>query len=354
MYRYCLLPMILLISFSSIFMDVLQAAEVDEPKLPEWVQNLPFEEGSLHGVGQAPTHLGPAAAHYARSLAYGAIASQINVSIDQESNISTASMTMIASGINEQGELTNDDFTKTTDDFLQKMTTKTAVPFLPGAKIVEQATVGDYVYVLVRMPKTNFEKAARAKIEQLDRLISESIDAMPADQAGIRIMRRGYQASIERQSLVLVASGFDIQLPPPPVEPETIAARSGLLIEPLSFRLNGAERFPALAEAVRDAADELGISIAEDGAPARFEFKLKGRERVREQAGWQRAAVSATIVVTHLPTRLSLGQIKHEEDQASTISREDALSRAYDRLNDPIYDEIVERLFSLIARSDVK
>ena len=86
----------------------------------------------------------------------------------------------------------------------------------------------------------------------------------------------------------------------------------------------------------------------------RFEFKLKGREQVREQAGWQRAAVTATITLTHLPSRLSLGHIKHDEDQASTVSKEDAVARAYSRLSDPIYDELVARVFSLIAKSDVK
>ena len=36
-------------------------------------------------------------------------------------------MTMIASGVDEQGALSNDEYTKTTDDYLQKMTTKTAI-----------------------------------------------------------------------------------------------------------------------------------------------------------------------------------------------------------------------------------
>ena len=350
----CIVMLAPLLALGSLHAEEPTSLELTTQPLPKWVTTLPYEDGVLHGLGQAPLSLGPAATHYARSLAWGAIASQINVAIEQESELSTATLTMIASGIDDEGALKNNDYNLSTHEFLQKMSAKTAVPFLPGATVVKQVTMDEVVYVLVRMPKANFEQAARAKVKAIDRLLSDSTTVEPTDREGIRLMRRAYQASIERQSLVLMATAMNVTLPPPPVEGAAIAAHSGLLIEPLSFRLSGADRYPELAEVVRDAADALGITIAEKGAPARFEFKLKGREWVREQAGWQRAAVSATIVVTHLPSRLSLGHIKHQEDQASTISAKDALARAYARLKDPIYDEIVERLFKLIARSDAK
>ena len=66
------------------------ASESEEVSLPDWAQNMPYEDGVLHGIGQAPLSLGAAANHYARSLAFGAIASQINVAIEQESELSTA------------------------------------------------------------------------------------------------------------------------------------------------------------------------------------------------------------------------------------------------------------------------
>ena len=321
--------------------------------LPDWVTTLPTEEGVLFGLGQAPANLGPSAHQFARNLAFGAIASQINVSIEQESELSNASLAMVASGVDEEGNLADRDYTEQTDNFLQKMKAKTAIPFLPGALVVEQQQIGDQIYVLARMPKDNFEKAALAKVADIDRLLTEAQAATPNDQTGIRLMRRAYKASVERQSLAVLAAAMSFELPDAPTDAGEIADRSGLLIEPLSFRVSGGEKYPALAETARAAADELGLSIAEDGGPARFEFKIVSRESVREMAGWQRATVNASIRVIHVPSGQALGQIKRKEDQASTVSEEEALNRAYDRLNDPIHEAIVARLFTLLARSEV-
>ena len=83
---------------------------------------------------------------------------------------------------------------------------------------MQQATVGDNLYVLVRMPKANFEEVTRAKLAKIDRLLGDALNIQPSDQTNIRLLRRAYKASVERQSLVLMAAGMAITLPPPPVE----------------------------------------------------------------------------------------------------------------------------------------
>ncbi|TVR14940.1 MAG: hypothetical protein EA401_03590 [Planctomycetota bacterium] len=328
-------------------------ADDEAAALPDWVRERPVEADVLYGMGQAPVGLGAAASHFARNLAFGDIASQINVHVSQDTELMSSAHSVVESGVDEHGAEIDREFDSQEEAFLTTMRTRTVIPFLPGAEVAAQEQVEDQVYVLVRMPRERFRSATLERIAVIDRVLAQAAAADPSTLTGVRILRQGYARAIERQTLAALAPGVDLVIPEPAIDPATIIARCGLLIEPQVYRIAGAERFPQLAESVRAAADMLGITIAEGNAPARFQFTVHARERVREQGQWHRAAVTATITVTHLPSGQSLGQIRQRSDQASTQGKDESLARAYDAMDQPIIDELEQRLFALIAGADV-
>jgi hypothetical protein len=317
------------------------AAALTAADPPAWVSDRPMQDGVLFGVGQA------ADAKQSQDLAQADISGQLLSSVSSQS----------ASDKSQKIETVNGQTSKELkSSFSMQTAVATQAKFLPGVEVAQQQTVDKTVYTLVKLEKARFIQAAKLRIAELDKPLAKLAGADPDPITGARVaaLRAALPKAEERDVLAMTLAGQGEGVADAPVSGDNLRARLGLLVEPATIAIKGADKAPATRDAVLDVLDGLDIAAAANPDEARFQLRLVEKSRQQQTPppqNWTKVFLTGAITVVRLDTGEVIGSLeKSATGMDASGSAEGSLAKARTALITELGDEIKKRLLPILIR----
>jgi hypothetical protein len=231
---------------------------------------------------------------------------------------------------------------------------QTQAKFLPGAEVAAQQTVDKTVYTLVKLEKAKFIQAAKLRISELDKPLAKLAGADPDPITGARIaaLRGAVPKAEERDVLAMTLAGQGEGVADAPVSADNLRARLGLLIEPGTVSVKGADKAPTARDAVLDVLDQLDLAACTNPDEARFELRLVEKARSQQTPNnWTKVFLTGAVTVLRTDTGEVIGSLEASASgMDASGSADGSKAKAREALIKELGEQLKQRLLPILIR----